>query len=71
MRITQVATQGRQDYDQWVTRYTISSSEDGTHWAMYRDKSQDKVTIIDFPYCSVGSATPLRSELKINVYSVL
>ena len=44
MRITQVATQGRQDYDQWVTRYTISSSVDGTHWAMYRDKSQDKVT---------------------------
>lgn len=44
MRITQVATQGRQDYDQWVTRYTISSSVDSTHWAMYRDKSQDKVT---------------------------
>ncbi|CAH3172634.1 unnamed protein product [Porites evermanni] len=42
MRITQVATQGRQDYDQWVTRYTITSSVDGTHWAMYRDKSQDK-----------------------------
>lgn len=44
MRITQVATQGRQDYDQWVTRYTISSSVDATHWALYRDKSQDKVT---------------------------
>ena len=44
LRITQVATQGRQDYDQWVTRYTISSSVDGTHWAMCRDKSQDKVT---------------------------
>lgn len=42
MRITKVATQGRQDYNQWVTRYTISSSLDGTHWAIYRFKSQDK-----------------------------
>ena len=43
MRITKVATQGRYDYDQWVTRYTMSSSVDGTHWATYRVKSQDKV----------------------------
>ena len=45
MRITKVATQGRQDYNQWVTRYTISTSLDGTHWAIYRLKSQDKVGI--------------------------
>ena len=43
MKITKVATQGRQDYSQWVTRYLISSSLDGIHWAIYRFKSQDKV----------------------------
>ena len=43
MRITKVDTQGRQDADQWVTRYQLSSSLDGIHWQIYRFKSQDKV----------------------------
>lgn len=43
MKITKVATQGRADYNEWVTRYIISSSLDGIHWAIHRFKSQDKV----------------------------
>jgi len=43
MKITKIDTQGRQDYGQWVTRYLLSSSQDGIHWSMYRYKSNDKV----------------------------
>ena len=43
MKITKIATQGRQDASQWVTRYLVSSSLDAVHWAVYRFKSNDKV----------------------------
>ncbi|CAH3022884.1 unnamed protein product [Porites evermanni] len=42
MKITKIDTQGRQDYGQWVTRYLLSSSQDGIHWSMYRYKSNDQ-----------------------------
>ena len=45
-KITKIATQGRQDTNQWVTRYTVSSSLDGVHWAMYRYKNSDKVSVV-------------------------
>jgi len=34
--ITMVATQGRQDSAQWVTKYAISYSQDGSHWIDYK-----------------------------------
>lgn len=34
--VTQVATQGRYDADQWLTSYSLSYSVDGSHWAWYR-----------------------------------
>ena len=37
--VTKVATQGRQDADQWVTKYTLSYSLDGMHWAEYKENS--------------------------------
>ena len=43
MKITKVDTQGRQDSNQWVTRYLLSSSLDGIHWQIHRINSQDKV----------------------------
>lgn len=43
MRITKIDTQGRQDADQWVTRYQLSSSLDGIQWQIYRFNSKDKV----------------------------
>ena len=39
VRVTKVATQGRQDADQWVTKYTLSYSLDGMHWAEYKENS--------------------------------
>ena len=43
MKITKIATQGRQDAAQWVTYYRVSSSLDGVHWQVYRFKNNDKV----------------------------
>ena len=39
VQVTKVATQGRQDADQWVTKYTLSYSLDGIHWAEYKENS--------------------------------
>lgn len=47
MKITKIATQGRQDAAQWVTYYRVSSSLDGVHWQVYRFKNNDKVRKCD------------------------
>ena len=46
MKITQVATQGRQDTNQWVTSFYLSSSQDNVHWEVYKFRSAYKVTMI-------------------------
>ena len=43
MKITKIATQGRQDANHWVTSYYLSFSADNVHWAMYRFRSSNKV----------------------------
>ena len=39
VRVTKETTQGRQDSKQWVTKYTLSYSVDGMHWAEYKENS--------------------------------
>ena len=46
MKITKIATQGRQDVGHWITSYYVSFSADNIHWAMYRFRSVNKVTRI-------------------------
>ena len=43
-RVTHVATQGRQDYDQWVKEYKVSCSSNGIDF-----------TIVQGVYTNVGS----------------
>ena len=43
MKITKIATQGRQDYSYWVSKFLVTSSLDGVHWQKYRVKSNDVV----------------------------
>ena len=49
-RITRVATQGRNGYSQWVTKYKLQYSNDGVNFQYYREYRQlmDKVNIIRF-----------------------
>ena len=44
-RVTRVATQGRQDHSQWVTKYKLQYSNDGAKFQFYREPGQttDKV----------------------------
>ena len=44
-KVTSVATQGRHDYPQWVTKYKLTYSNDGTNFQYYREQGQtaDKV----------------------------
>ena len=39
VRVTKVATQGQQDGNHWVTKFTLSYSMDGIHWAEYKENS--------------------------------
>ena len=41
--MVKVATQGRKDYRQWVTQYYLSFSQDGIHFAEYKQNSNRKV----------------------------
>ena len=44
-RVTGVATQGRYNYNQWVTTYKLQYSKDGSTFTSYKDPEQaaDKV----------------------------
>ena len=39
-RITRVATQGRNGYSQWVTKYKLQYSIDGMNFQYYREQGQ-------------------------------
>ena len=41
--VTKVATQGRQDADQWITSYTLSYSLAGSFWVKYTVRGKKKV----------------------------
>lgn len=43
MKMTGIDTQGRQDYNQWVTSYTVSYSLDNIHYENYQQNGQVKV----------------------------
>ena len=44
--VTKVATQGRQDYDQWITSYSLSYSLAGSFWVQYTVRGKKKVIIV-------------------------
>ena len=39
VQVTKVATQGQQNGNHWVTKFTLSYSMDGIHWAEYKENS--------------------------------
>lgn len=41
--VTKVATQGRQDYNQWVTSYSLSYSINSSYWVQYMVLGKKKV----------------------------
>ena len=51
MKVTGIATQGRNGYDQWVTRYTLWYSDDGKHFQPHKEAGEptEKVNITLYP----------------------
>ena len=48
-KVSQVATQGRQNANQWVTQYRLAYSQDGMNWALYKLRDAIKVRrIVDY-----------------------
>ena len=45
-KVTGIATQGRQDANQWVRRYTVSYSPDSTNFRYYREGRGTKVRVM-------------------------
>jgi len=43
--ITKTATQGRQDYSQWVTSYSLSYSLNSFYWVQYTVHGKKKVDV--------------------------
>ena len=41
--IIRIATQGRQDYRQWVTQYYLRHSVDGVYFVDYKQRNSRKV----------------------------
>ena len=39
--VTRIATQGRSDLNQWVTKYRLQNSEDGVNFHFYKALGQD------------------------------
>ena len=53
MKITGIATQGRQDASQWVTSYWVWYSSDGTHFAIVKHW-WSYVKVMDYNIVSTG-----------------
>ena len=47
MTITGIATQGRHDANQWVTRYLVAFSQDNMHFEYYMEYGTFKVKLCD------------------------
>ena len=45
-KVTRVATQGRNAYGQWVTKYKLQYSNDGQNFHYYREQGQSAIKVI-------------------------
>ena len=43
--VTRIATQGRSDMKQWVTKYRLQYSEDGVNFHFYKAQAQDSAKV--------------------------
>ena len=44
-KVTALATQGRNDYPQWVTKYKVQYSGDGVSFQYFMDEHASKITV--------------------------
>ncbi|KAL9978618.1 hypothetical protein ACROYT_G016155 [Oculina patagonica] len=72
VHVTKVATQGQQGANHWVTKYTLSYSVDGMHWAEYKENSvtwvfpgnNDRNTVVEHLLVTPFNARLIRFHPK-------
>ena len=76
-RVIKLATQGRQDLDQWVTGYKVACSIDGANFNTVKDTSSgsDKVKISidllgDMPYNGISPIVSVRIFISFSFITV-
>ena len=60
MYITAVITQGRQNFDQWVTEYQVAYSDDGQTWQHMANSNGTPITVSHDGICIVQSVVKCR-----------
>ena len=68
-RVVKVATQGRRDARQWVTQYYLSFSQDGIHYAEYKQNSGRKVKL-DYLFNSTVFFTAVKRPRRFSFYLI-
>ena len=68
--VTHLATQGRNDYDQWVTSYKVEHSSDGTSFHCYQEHGADKVCELTHACLVHPSGNLLRSILQSFFFTI-
>ena len=65
IKVTGVATQGRNDDSEWVTKYKLQYSNNGANFEYYREQEQTIAKVkIEFPKGFVGNAcSPLLGRI--------
>ena len=70
-KVTRVATQGRNAYSQWVTKYKLQYSDDGVNFQYYQENGSIKVsyaffheTNIDYIFNSRGITSTFIRKIK-------
>ena len=48
-KVTRVATQGRNDSLQWITKYKLQYSDDGVNFQYYKEQGQTAAKVKDMP----------------------
>jgi len=68
--ITQILTQGRQDYNQWVKTYTVSYSNNGRRFTSYRARGRVRVRLLIALYatpCKISNRAKFIEERNMSV----
>ncbi|KAL9950565.1 hypothetical protein ACROYT_G043081 [Oculina patagonica] len=60
-RVVKITTQGRQDARQWVTQYYLSYSQDGIHYAEFKENSNRKVVSLKRWHQTVRSSSKTKT----------
>ena len=73
-KVTRVATQGRNDHNQWVTKYKLQYSNDTLNMQDYKEQGQDNVKVkfaVSYKLLFLGYRSLIESITKTSVINMV